>query len=64
MSGTPEAVIQCSEKPLIWSDLEKIFFVKTIMGTDIDVSCVTDQYLCWYIHYVLSQMMVEIRGPT
>ncbi len=26
ISGTPEAVTQCSEKPLIWSDLEKIFF--------------------------------------
>ena len=25
ISGTPEAVIQCSEKPLIWSDLEKTF---------------------------------------
>ena len=40
ISGTPEAVIQCSEKPLIWSDLEKNFFVKTTIGTDIDVSYV------------------------
>ena len=23
ISGTPEAIIQCSEKPLIWSDVEK-----------------------------------------
>jgi hypothetical protein len=41
MSGSPEAVIQCSEKPLIWSDLENKFFVKTIIGTDMDVSYVT-----------------------
>ena len=26
MSGTPEAVIQCSEKPLIWTDVQNIFF--------------------------------------
>ncbi len=41
MSGIPEAVIQCSEKPLIWSDVEYNFFVKTIIGTDMDVSYVT-----------------------
>ena len=28
------------EKPLIWSDLEKNFFVKTTIDTDIDVSYV------------------------
>ena len=41
MSGSPEAVIQCSEKPLIWSDVEYQFFVKTIIGTDMDFSYVT-----------------------
>jgi hypothetical protein len=41
MSGSPEAVIQCSEKPLIWSDVENKFFVKTIIGTDMDLSYVT-----------------------
>ena len=41
ISGTTEAVIQCSEKPLLWSDLENKFFVKTIIGTDMDVSYVT-----------------------
>jgi hypothetical protein len=41
MSGSPEAVIQCSEKPLIWYDVENNFFVKTIIGTDMDVSYVT-----------------------
>ncbi len=30
-----------SENPLIWSDLENKFFVKTIIGTDMDVSYVT-----------------------
>jgi hypothetical protein len=41
ISGTTEAVIQCSEKPLIWSNLANKFFVKTINGTDMDVSFVT-----------------------
>ena len=41
MSGSPEAVIQCSEKPLIWSDVENKFFAKTIIGTDMDVSYVS-----------------------
>ena len=41
MSGTPEAVIQCSKKTLIWSDLENYFYVKTIIGTDMDISYVT-----------------------
>ncbi len=41
MSGSPEAVIQCSEKPLIWSDVENKYFVKTIISTDMDVSYVT-----------------------
>jgi hypothetical protein len=39
--GITEAVIQCSEKPLIWSDLEEKFILKTIIGTNIDVSYVT-----------------------
>ena len=41
ISGTPGAIIQCSEKPLIWSDVENIFCVKTIIGTDMDVSYVS-----------------------
>ncbi len=41
ISGTTEAVIQCSEKSLTWSDLENKFFVKTIIGTDMDVSYIT-----------------------
>ena len=40
MIGTPKAVIQCSEKPLIWSDMEKKI-VETIIGTDMDFSHVT-----------------------
>ncbi len=39
--GITEAVIQCSEKPSIWSDLEENFILKTIIGTNIDVSYVT-----------------------
>ena len=40
MSGTPEAIIQYSEKPLVWTDVQNIFFVKTIIGTDMDISYV------------------------
>ncbi len=36
-----EAVIQCYKKPLYWSDLEEKFILKTIIGTNIDVSYVT-----------------------
>jgi hypothetical protein len=36
-----EAVIQCSEKPLFWSDLEEKLIPKTIIGTHIYVSYVT-----------------------
>jgi hypothetical protein len=38
--GITEAVIQCSKKPLIWSDLEEKFILKTIIGTNINVSYV------------------------
>jgi len=41
MSGSTEALIQCSEKPLIWSDVEKHFMVKIKIGTDIKISYVT-----------------------
>jgi hypothetical protein len=41
MSGSTEVVIQCSEKPLIWSDVEKHFIVKIKIGTDIKISYVT-----------------------
>jgi len=41
MSGTPEAITQCSEKPLIWSEVENMFLVKTKIGTDMDVSYVS-----------------------
>jgi len=36
-----EAVIQCSEKPLIWSELEQRMFLHTKIGTDINVSYVS-----------------------
>ncbi len=39
--GITEAVIQCSKKPLFWSDLEEKFILKTIIGTNIDISYVT-----------------------
>ena len=41
MSGTPESITQCSENPLIWSEVENIFLVKTKIGTDMDVSYVS-----------------------
>ena len=36
-----EVVIQCSEKPLVWSELEQRMFVHTKIGTDINVSYVS-----------------------
>ena len=39
-SGSTEVIIQCSEKPLIWSDVEKHFMVKIKIGTDIEISYV------------------------
>ncbi len=41
INGTSEAVIQCSERPLIWSELERNMFEKTIVGTDTNVSYVS-----------------------
>jgi len=41
MSGSTEAVIQCSEKPLIWSVVEYNFLVKIKIGTDMEISYVT-----------------------
>jgi hypothetical protein len=41
ISGTTEAIIQCSEKPLVWTDVQNKFLLKTNIGTDMDISCVT-----------------------
>ena len=41
INNITEAVIQCSEKPLIWADLLDKFFVKTTIGTNVDESYVT-----------------------
>ncbi len=41
INGTTDAVIQCSEQALIWSELEKEMFMKTILGTDMNVSFVS-----------------------
>ena len=35
------AVIQCSERPIIWSELERNLFVKTTIGTDLNISYVS-----------------------
>ncbi len=36
-----EAVIQCSVKPILWSQVEHFFFVKLQSGTDFNISFVT-----------------------
>ncbi len=36
-----EAVIQCSVKPLLWSTVERTFFVKMKLGTGFNISFVT-----------------------
>ena len=40
ISGTTEAIIQCSEKQLVWNDVQNKFMVKTQLGTDMDISYV------------------------
>ncbi len=41
ISGTTEAIIQCSEKQLVWNDVQNKFMVKMQLGTDMDISYVT-----------------------
>ncbi len=41
IEGKREAVIQCSVKPLLWSTVERIIFVKMKLGTDFNISFVT-----------------------
>ena len=35
IEGKSEAVIQCSVNPLLWSTVERLFFVKLKLGTDL-----------------------------
>jgi hypothetical protein len=41
IEGKHEAVIQCSVKPLLWSVVKRICFVKINLGTDFNISFVT-----------------------
>ena len=41
INNVTEAVIYCAEKPLNWSDVEKNFFVRTKLGSRVDVSIVS-----------------------
>jgi hypothetical protein len=41
IEGKCEAVIQCSVKPLLWSTVERTFFVKMKLGTDFNITFVT-----------------------
>jgi hypothetical protein len=41
IEGKREAVIQCSVQPLLWSVVERIYFVKLKLGTDFNISFVT-----------------------
>ncbi len=41
IEGKCEAVIQCSIKPLLWSTVERFFFVKMKLGTDFNISFIT-----------------------
>jgi hypothetical protein len=40
IEGKPEAGIQYSVKPLLWSTVERTFFVKMKLGTDFNISFV------------------------
>ena len=66
INGTTEVIIQCSEQALIWSELEKEMFMKTILGTDMNVSyvsvplsalvhplCVIPDYGAHRTHYII-----------
>jgi hypothetical protein len=52
IEGKREAVIQCSVKPLLWSAVERIFFVKMKLGMDFNNSFVTVPIELLYTHYV------------
>ncbi len=39
--GITEAVIQCTEKPLLWSEIETDFFSTVKLDTLVDISIVT-----------------------
>ncbi len=41
IEGKREAVIQCSVKPLLWSTVDRTFFVKMKLGRDFNISFVT-----------------------
>jgi hypothetical protein len=41
IEGKLEALIQCFIKPLLWSVVERFFFVKINLGTDCNISFVT-----------------------
>ncbi len=41
IEGKREAVIPCSVQPLLWSTVERFFFVKMKLGTDFNISFVT-----------------------
>jgi hypothetical protein len=38
---TTEAVIQCTERPLLWSSVEKHFLAKVVLGTNDKISTLT-----------------------
>ena len=40
-SSETEAVVQCTEQPLVWSSIKKHFLIKVVLGTDDEVSMVT-----------------------
>jgi hypothetical protein len=39
--GKTEAVVQCTERQLLWSNLQKNFVQKVTLGTDTNISTVT-----------------------
>jgi hypothetical protein len=64
ISGTTEAIIQCSEKPLVWTDVQNKFLVKTNIGTDMDISCVTVPITALVHPLCVIPVLVVIRHPT
>jgi hypothetical protein len=50
IEGKPKAVIQCSVKQLLWTTVERLFFVKLKLETDFNISFVTVLPLDTLVH--------------
>ncbi len=66
LQGITEAVIQCAEKPLLWSDVETIFFLELKLVRCLTYLSSPFQSLLWYTLYVwfLNPLRVRIHSSS